>query len=278
MAGDRLAERSTTSRASAPAWARRRRFTAFDGVGLAALAAFALTLAADLAPLGRPRGEISLELDAEALAAGFREGVEWHGLYRGGDKVGFLRLERRRHGDGYRLEQLTVLRGATADLDTELHVQTDLDAAFTLVAFVASTRAPVQARVAGRWVEGALELDVEGIPGQGTRRIPLPEPPAFDFSLAPLAARSDLQPGDRFTFTHFDPMTLASREGVVQMLDREAIDVLGERVEALHLRQEIAGQTLELWINALGEVLREEMPTGLVAVREAEAEATWEAR
>lgn len=246
-------------------------------MGVAAVAAFAVVLAVDLAPLQRPRAEISLQLDAEALAEGFREGVEWHGLYRAGDKVGFVRLERRRRGDGFRLEQLTVLRGL-GDHDTELHVQTDLDASFSLVAFVASTRAPLEARVAGRWVGDALEIEVEGIPGLPARRIPLPEPPTFDFSLAPLAARSDLAVGDRFTFTHFDPMTLASREGTVEMLGREPVDVLGERVDALHLRQEIAGQTLELWINPLGEVLREQMPTGLLAVREAEAEATWEAR
>lgn len=278
MAGDRPAERSTNSAAGAPAWARRKRFTLFDAVGIASLLVFGLVLASNFAPLGRPRDEISLQLSPQALAAGFREGVEWHGLYRDGDKVGFVRLERRRQGDGYRLEQLTVLKSALAGSDTELHVRTDLDAAFSLVSFEASTRSPVELSVQGRFTGDALEIEAQGLPGLSSRRIPMDRPPAFDFSLAPLAARADLRPGDRFAFTHFDPMTLKTREGVVEMLGREPIDVLGEQVEALHLRQEIAGQALELWVNPLGEVLREQMQTGLVAVREAEAEATWGAR
>lgn len=240
------------------------------------LALFALltTLLVDRAQLGRPTEEISLELSPEALAAGFREGVQWQGLYRDDEKVGFVRLQRRRTDDGYRLDQATVLRmadGTTA----QVSVQTDLDPAFALQSFTASAEQPVSVRVRGTWVGDGLQIEAEGLPGLERQHLPMAEPPAFGFSLAPIAARSDLQPGDRFTFTHFDPMTLSSREGAVEMLGREPLDVLGERVSALHLRQEIAGQTLEVWVNELGEVLREQMPTGLVAVREPEAEATW---
>ena len=87
--------------------------------------------------------------------------------------------------------------------------------------------------------------------------------------------RSDLEPGQRFSFEHFDPATLSTQEASIEYLGRDDVMVMGERFTAHHLRQELAGQVLESWVNDLGEVLREELPGGLMAVRESEAEATW---
>ena len=81
----------------------------FDAIGLLAVVAFGLTLWLARVELSRPTGEVPLRVDAEALAAGFREGVSWHGLYRDGEHVGFSRVERRREGDGFRTAQTLVL-------------------------------------------------------------------------------------------------------------------------------------------------------------------------
>lgn len=234
-----------------------------------------VVVALDRAALTRPRDEISLHLRPDQLAAGFREGVEFHGLYRGETKVGFIRTQRSRTATGYRLAHTTVIELGLGGGPTRLSVDTDLDAAFVLQSFVADAEGPVSAHVSGRWTGDALEVELDSPLGTQSQRLPLPEPPAFDFSLAPLAARSDLEVGDRFRFTHFDPMTMTTTEGVVEMLGHEPVDVLGEHVDAIHLRQQLGGHTLEMWVNELGEVLREQLPTGLVAVRESEAEATW---
>jgi hypothetical protein len=103
----------------------------------------------------------------------------------------------------------------------------------------------------------------------------LQEPPVFDFSLGPLVMQQDLEPGDRFRFRHFDPTTGATAESTVELVGREPIDVLGERIEAFHLLQTVGGQQLHVWVNELGEVLREQLPWGIVSVRESEAEATY---
>ncbi len=240
-----------------------------------ALAAFVGLVAFDQRALSRPREEISLRLSPEELDAGFREGIEFHGLYRGEDKVGFMKLERRRDGAGYVLRHTTVFELGIGDGPTRLTVTTTLDEAFRLTRFSADAAGPVTAHASGTYGSGMLDVTLEGPLGPQTRQIAMPDPPAFDFSLAPIATRSDLQTGDRFRFTHFDPMTMSSAEGVVEMLGREEVDVLGEHVEAIHLRQTIAGQPMEMWVNELGEVLREQLPSGLLAVRESEAEATW---
>lgn len=263
------------NRPDLPAWILHKGVRAFDLLGIAFVAAFLGLVAFDQGALSRPREEISLRLSPQELAAGFREGIEFHGLYRGDDKVGFIRLERRREDTGYVLRHTTVFELGIGDGPTRLTVLTRLDDEFRLSSFSADAVGPVTAHASGTYASGMLDVTLDGPLGTQTQQIPLPQAPAFDFSLAPLAARSDLEVGDRFRFTHFDPMTMTTAEGVVQMLGRETVDVLGERVDAIHLRQTIAGQPMQMWVNELGEVLREQLPSGLVTIRESEAEATW---
>lgn len=241
------------------------------------MAAFVAVVLLDLRVLGRPRDEVSLHVDPAALAEGFREGVQWYGLYRGQEKIGFSRTERRRRGTGYQLSQRMELR-PTADAGlTHITVDTELDAAFVLERFtVEAEGGPIPLRAVGERRGDALHVRAEGLPGLPELEIPLREPPVFDFSLGPLVMTRDLRPGDRFTFTHVDPLALTPTEGSIEYLGRADLDVLGERVSAFHLRQELAGvPPLQLWVNELGEVLQQELPLQLLAVREAEAQATY---
>lgn len=231
----------------------------------------------DLQALSRPREEVSLRVDPEALAAGFREGVQWYGLYRGDEKVGFSRTERRRTADGYRLGNRIQLRPGTGGGASMIEVDTELDATFTLLRFtVRAEGGPVPLVAEGEVRGDVLHVEAEGLPGLPVLDLPLREPPVFDFDLGPLVMRADLSPGDRFAFTHVDPLGLTPREGTIEVLGHETIDVLGEEVDAVLLRQTIAGlPPLRLWVNELGEVLEQELPLQLLAVREAEAEATY---
>lgn len=257
------------------------RLGAFDLAGLCAVLAFAAVLVIDLGGLARPRQEVALHVDADELAEGFREGVQWHALYRDGDRVGFARLERRRVGDAFRLVSFTrvdaEVLGAQRTLEAE--VVSDLGPAFELRTFGVRVDADLlHMTAAGRVEAGRVVVDVQGLPTKAADAplvIPLREPPVFDFSLAPMLMQHDLAPGDRFRFTHFDPTTLQPSDGVIEYLGRDRITLLGEEVDAHHLRQEIGGQVLQSWVNDVGEVLREQLPMGLVAQRETEAEATY---
>jgi hypothetical protein len=272
-------EAPAPDRAAANARARRpRTLPWFDLVGGLAVAAFVAVLLADLRALGRPRDEVSLHVDPVALAEGFREGVQWYGLYRGQDKVGFSRTERRRRGSGYQLSQTIELSPSSTGVGlTRIAIDTELDAGFALERFtVEALGGPVPLRAEGEVQGDVLHVEADGLPGLPVLDLPLREPPVFDFGLGPLVTSRDLRPGDRFAFTHVDPLGLTPSEGSLEYLGRVDLDVLGERVSALHLRQELAGlPPLQLWVNELGEVLQQELPLELLAVREAEAQATY---
>jgi hypothetical protein len=242
-----------------------------------AVAAFVAVVLLDLRSLGRPREEVSLRVDPQALAEGFREGVQWYGLYRGNDKIGFSRTERRRRGAGYQLAQQIHFQPSAGAGVTSIVVDTELDAAFVLERFtVQALGGPLPLQARGERRGDVLHVEAEGLPGLSALDLPLREPPVFDFSLGPLVMSHDLQPGDRFAFTHVDPLGLTPSEGSIEYLGRADLDVLGERTSAFHLRQELAGvPPLQLWVNELGEVLQQELPLQLLAVREAEAQATY---
>lgn len=246
-------------------------------LGVLAVAAFGAVLLLDLRALGRPREEVSLHVDPQALAEGFREGVQWFGLYRGEHKVGFSRTERRRRGSGYQLTQQIRLRASEGGGPTHLEITTELDPAFVLERFTVRTEGgAVPLRAEGQRRGDVLHVEAEGLPGLPALDLPLREPPVFDFSLGPLVMSRELRPGDTFAFTHVDPMGLTPSEGHIEYLGRAPIDVLGERVSAYHLRQTLPGlPPMQLWVNELGEVLQQELPLQLLAVREAEAQATY---
>jgi hypothetical protein len=249
----------------------------FDVLGGLAVAAFVAVVVLDLRVLGRPRDEVSLQVDPAALAEGFREGVQWYGLYRGQEKIGFSRTERRRRGAGYQLSQQIQMRPTTGAGFTRITVDTELDAAFVLERFtVEAEGGPVPLRGQGERRGDVLHVRAQGLPGMPDLEIPLRQPPGFDFSLGPLVMSRDLRPGDRFTFTHVDPLALRPTEAGIEYIGRADLDVLGERVSAYHLRQDLPGAPpLQLWVNELGEVLQQELPLELLAVREAEAQATY---
>lgn len=249
----------------------------FDLLGGLAVAAFVAVVLLDLRALGRPRDEVSLRVDPQALSDGFREGIQWYGLYRGDDKVGFSRTEQRRRGSGYQLGQRIEIQPGASPGVTSIVIDTELDAAFVLERFtVVATGGPLPLRAEGERRGDVLHIEAEGLPGVPALDLPLHEPPVFDFSLGPLVMTHDLQPGDRFAFTHVDPLGLTPAEGSLEYLGRVELDVLGEKVSAFHLRQELPGlPPLQLWVNALGEVLQQELPLQLLAVREAEAQATY---
>lgn len=247
-------------------------------LGILAVLALGVVLVTDLAELRWRNTQATLDVDPAALADGFREGVEWHGIYDDAHKIGYSRLERRRLDDGYELSSYTRLLGGGIGGESAIDVTTVLGPAFELRSFEADVEAGLgglQAR--GTMGDDALAVDVTGtLLGEQAKHLELPvERPTFDFSLRPLVMRADLEPGQRFSFEHFDPTSLSTRESTIEYVGRDEVTVMGELVIAHRLRQELAGQVLESWVNDLGEVLREELPGGLTAVRETEAEATW---
>ncbi len=254
------------------------KFRAFDVAGLISLALFAGVLAMDFGTLRRPANEVNLAVSPEELASGFREGVSWHGFYLRGTKMGFSRLEHQRLENGFRLlshalfdlEVMRTRQRISLDLDAEL----DFD--FALRSFTAVVDTEFTSLLAsGEVVDDRLDLVIESAGISDRTSIQLDSPPVLDFNIRPLFLTQQPEIGQRFDFEYFDPFKLHAKTLSIEYRGREEIMIVDEEISAHHLRQHLEGQVFDAWVNDLGEVLKEELPLGLTAIREDEAEATY---
>ncbi len=263
----------------APTWDESElRLRAFDLAGLISVVLFAGVLAMDLGALRRPGEEVKPTVSPQELASGFREGVTWHGFYLRGTKMGFSRLEHRRLEDGFRL-----LSHALFDLEVmrtrqriELDLDAQLDSGFALRSFTAEVDTELTSLTAsGEVVDGRLDLVIRSAGISDRTSIQLDSPPVLDFNIRPLFLTQQPEIGQRFDFEYFDPFKLKTKTLSIEYRGREEIMIVDQEISAHHLQQHLDGQVFDAWVNDLGEVLREELPLGLTAIREDEAEATY---
>lgn len=249
----------------------------FDLAGAVALAAFAAVVWTDRAVLVTSRRTLGVAASEAELADGFREGSAWYALRLGDQPAGHARIDRRRLGDGLQIDVTAALRMVAlgAPRDVGLRMSTYTDRSLRLQRFeVALTSDLLDVNARGVFTDRLLELDVTTAGLERRTRIPLEGPPIADAGVATRLLRERPRPGDRFDIPTFDPFGLAPRTVPVEYLGIERIAALDGMLRCHHLRQHFEGQAMDLWVNDLGEVVRQQLPFGLTLERTTEAEAT----
>ncbi len=257
---------------------RKRKISVFDLFGILWVLIFTFVMVGHLKDGESTGEEVAIALTPEDLDSGFREGVEWHGIYLREAKVGFSKLERRIVPEGYQLKHLmrlnmTVMRQNQTLTTT---VNTILNKDYTLKEFEMKMDNPAAPFMAKGKVEGT-RVAVEMLMGdyEEKRSITLKKPPIVELGVRPLLFRKDLKKNERYTMKYFDPMSLNEKEMIVVYLGKSKMQSLGEEIEAHQLRRFIGNQAFDAWVNELGEVLDERLPLGYVSIRESQAEATY---
>jgi len=257
----------------------RRRRRIFDLVGAVVVLSWLIALGLRL--IGPAPDSVEQGLRREA-AAGLQPGDEWHGLYREGQWVGYLHLRKDRlaaPSGGYRVASdlrldLLVL-GVQQRLDVEL--QAELDEQLQLRRFEARLRGgnagdfQVDGEVAGL----ELRLRFHSAGATTTRTLTLATPPTLELAARPLLAQQGLAVGRKLQIEFFDPLGGTQRRLEATVVREEELQVLGEPVRCFVLEQELDGLKLKAWVTAGGDVVREELPLGVVARRETEEEARY---
>ena len=220
----------------------------------------------------------TLEVSPEELAAGFREGQEWHEIYMKDEKVGYIHLVQTKEEEHFILTSETTLAMKVLGQKREIESRTEarLDKNFVLLSFdfqmdSGGTRFQASGKVEGTTI--ILELDTGGY--KDRMEIPLKNPPLLPVSVKPLFLRHIRAPGETVAMNYFDPTTFKEEQIIIEYIGREKLTVMGEEVETIHLRQHVHGMELDSWVNELGEVYREQMPMNLISVRSTEEEAKW---
>ncbi len=252
---------------------RRRWFDAL-GVGVVGVWLFALgSLHAQAEGPGLANAQ-ALDVDR---AAGLRAGDEWQTLYMKGERVGYAHISRRRAAQGWKLAYELQLNLQVMRSNQRIHTRLNasLDDLLTLRDFEfgmdggVGAKIGIQGTVQGHDV--LLEVDTGGT--KATQSITLPHKPRLSLTHRSILAEEGLAVGKSFETQFFDPSTLSERTVTIEVIGVEKIHILGKSVDAFVLRQHLEGIRLHAWVTRAGDVLKEELPLGLVAVRETEEEA-----
>ncbi len=226
------------------------------------------------------REEVPAE-DAQLVdpTAEIQLGHEWLGLYFKGQKIGLLHLEKRaRAGGGFDFDLHTKMHLLALHTDSalELRVRAQLDSGLTLESFDFEVDAGL-ADLSGRGVVEGKTVRMRIITGGEPveRSVELAHPPVLRSNLGPVLSRQTLEPGSRFRYHAFDPLSQADQPIDVEVIGPDMVTALGHEVPATHIRQTVGGLQLDAWINQRGEMLRQDLGLGITARRESEQEARW---
>ncbi len=209
---------------------------------------------------------------------GFRPGVSWFALYLDDTKVGFVRLARQRENAGFSLQQDAVLDIEALGSATrfEVQLQASLDTDFRLEQFnLALTSAALDVTAAGVVTDREMDLVVAIGDIEDRMTITIDNRPFLDIGVNSMVLSRKPRIGQVIELEVFDPFGLKPAPISVEYLGPERIAVVDGAISAHRLRRSIAGSVFDVWVNDLGEVLQEELPLGLLAIRETEAAATW---
>jgi transglutaminase-like putative cysteine protease len=214
-----------------------------------------------------------------ALAADlahYGSSAQWRGIYYRGDKIGFSVGQTTPTETGYEIREdsrmVLILLGS--DIPVRVTSRAIVDRAFNLQRFSFSLDPGTGPTVVEGTLDGRrLDLTIRTPSGERRERRELAEPPALSLNLARNLAARGLETGRTLQISVFDPATLRNAPMTLETQAREVVQAAGRPVPAFRVEGRFAGITTRTWITDVGEVVREESPTGLVVVRETEDQA-----
>jgi hypothetical protein len=202
--------------------------------------------------------------------------ARWHGVYYRGEKIGFTVEQTVETPSGYDIEedgrlQMTLLGAPTA---ARIRTLARVDRTFSLRSFSFSLdpgSGPVK-------VEGVLDglmlrLTIETPSSTRTDARQLSEAPMLSLNLSRRLAADGLVPGKHREFLVFDPATLRNAPMSVDIGRREVVQAAGHPIPAFRVETRFSGVVSTSFVTDVGEVVREESPTGLFVVRETREQA-----
>jgi transglutaminase-like putative cysteine protease len=202
--------------------------------------------------------------------------AEWRGVYYRNEKIGFTVSQTIPTAEGFELQEDGRLQMSLLGARNVVSIRTraGVDKDFTVRSFDFSLDPGTGGTTVRGTIDGRrLHLTVSTVSGIHQEDRDLAETPVLPLNLARRLADAGLTPGARYTWTIFDPATLANSPITVDVGARELVTVNRRRLPAFRIDANYAGLKTTSWITDTGEVVLEKSPMGFQTVRETQAEA-----
>jgi len=210
------------------------------------------------------------------MASPSEAGLTQRGVFYRGNRIGFVRERFVPLPEGSRSEQEGRFRMNILGRERELDIGGSATVGrggelreFSFRLATVSEKSPFETVVEGR-VEGQeLLLEIRSGGSSRSERRLLPEPVVLPLNLHRFLAAQGMEPGLTYRIRLLDPMTLTEGEAEITVMEREVVRWGDREEEAFRVRSRFAGLATTAWIDAKGEVLKEETPLGWTLIKEA---------
>ena len=209
-------------------------------------------------------------------------GETWMDILQNDTKIGYSHRRLATAGDGYLIDEKTVMNINTMGLVQEIRVvsSSTTNQDFALEEFKFSIASGTfHFVVNGQVKEKILHLythsatDAGGAGTGNTLEIPLENRPYLTSAILPATMASGLKPGNEMMLFLFDPSTMGQAPATVKMVGSDPLIMDGEEIVARKITLSFKGATQSAWVDDEGQVLKERGMLGITLVKTTRKEA-----
>jgi len=235
-------------------------------IGIACCITFGVLLALRVDLIGYLKPAQALNpMNSDQKAATARD--SWMKILQGDRKIGFAHRVFTPTADGHTFEETVRMRINTMGMIQDIKFKTAgrLNPDYTLasLAFDISS-GPFKFSVQGTAQGRRLILKTRSIGPERETVIKLEQKPYLINGILGALHASDLATGDKYRYTVFDPATMGQIPVEVTVQGQETVAIMNQDLQATKVSLNVRGMTQLAWIDATGDVLKEE---GLLGIR-----------
>lgn len=216
------------------------------------------------------------------MLKGQTPGETWMNILQNDTKIGYSHRRLATSGDGYLIDEKTVMHLNTMGLVQKIMVvsSTTTDRDFLMENFKFSiTSGTFHFVVSGQVKGNSIHLLTDSSTNGGgagevnTVVIPFESRPYLTSAILPATVASGLKPGNEMTLFLFDPSTMGQAPATVKMVGMDPIVINGEKISARKITLSFKGATQSAWVDDEGLVLKEQGMLGITLVKTTRKEA-----
>ena len=201
----------------------------------------------------------------------------WYGIYFQGQKIGYANAMTTRQDSHLVVTDRTYMSfamlGRPQKVDSFVRAVTD--DSLRLLSFVFSLSSDEsEFGIRGMAEENDLVLKITSAGETRSERIHLKERPQLPSTVELLLADMELEEGQRFSTTVFDPASLANVPLAIEVIGRESIMHRGRSVSVWHLQENMLNMLVDTYLDDDGRMIEERSQMGYRVVLEDEKTAT----
>jgi hypothetical protein len=191
----------------------------------------------------------------------------WMDIFHNDRKIGFSLARISAEKNGYLLYENVQMRINTMGMvqDINLNTRGRLKSDFSLAEFsfvINSGRFSFSAK--GSVADDKLTIQTASAGNVRKFDLTLKSKPYLLSGVTAAIAATELSPGDKYAFDVFDPATMGQDRLIVEVIGKEALQIMGDSQIATKISLNLRGASQIAWIGESGDILQEE---GILGIR-----------